>query len=209
MTIDPQLLAFIGVASVLTVTPGADMALVTRSALVHGFRAAWWTGLGVCTGLLVWGVLSAVGLSALLKASAVAYTTLKIAGAAYLVWLGVAALRQSRRRAGTGAVSSGRDAVGAGQAYRQGLLSNLLNPKIGVFYTTFLPQFIADGQSVLGRSLLLTSLHFGIGLAWLSAYGLAVCRAGDVLRRPAVRRALDRFTGAVLIGFGVRLAATR
>ena len=149
---DARFLTFLGVAALLTILPGADMAVVTRAALVQGRRAALLTTLGVNTGVLTWAVASALGLAALLNASATAFTAVKLAGALYLVWLGVQAILQARRPA-----AAAQPGTPAGQAlrvrpwpaYRQGLLTNLLNPKVGVFYTTFLPQFIGPHDPVL------------------------------------------------------------
>jgi threonine/homoserine/homoserine lactone efflux protein len=194
------ILAFTAVAALLTITPGVDMALVTRTALERGPRAARHTAAGICTGLLVWAALSAVGVAALLATSAEVYTVLRLAGAAYLIYLGVQGLL---RAAGPDHVEAPRM---QGSPFRQGLTTNLLNPKIAVFYTTVLPQFIGPGDPVLTTSLLLASIHAGLGLVWLSAYGSVVARAGDVLRRGRARRALDAASGAVLIGHGVRLA---
>jgi RhtB (resistance to homoserine/threonine) family protein len=209
-----NLLAFIGVAGLITITPGADMALVTRITLVHGRRAAWLANLGIVTGLLCWALASALGVAALLHASATAFTVLKVIGAVYLIWLGIQSWWGSRRHApragdvGAQAVaqsSTPRDAA----TYRQGLLSNLLNPKVGVFYSTFLPQFIAPGDPVLATSLLLAGIHIVMGVVWLFAYAAMVARAGDVLRRPHVKAAIERLTGAVLIAFGLRLGLER
>jgi threonine/homoserine/homoserine lactone efflux protein len=200
--LDHRLLAFLAVAALLTITPGPDMALVTRNAF-RGMRSVVHTALGVVTGLLVWGTASAAGVAAVLAASATAFTLLKIVGAAYVCWLGLQTLRAANRH---GTVPAGSARARGGPPYRQGLLSNLLNPKIAVFYTTFLPQFIGPGQSVLARSLLLAALHALMGLAWLVAYGYSIHRAGNLVARPAVRRFLDRLTGTVLVGFGLRLA---
>jgi threonine/homoserine/homoserine lactone efflux protein len=130
-------IAYVLAAALLTITPGADMAIVTKVALRSGRRAAWSASLGICTGLLVWGAASAVGLAALVRASSAAFTVLKLAGAAYLVFLGVQALRGSHDEPAQ---------VRTGHPYRQGLLSNMLNPKIAVFYTAFLPQFVRPGS---------------------------------------------------------------
>ena len=208
--IDGHLLAFLGLAAILTVTPGADMAVVTKVALAQGRAAAGYTALGIITGLMSWGLISALGLAALLTASATAFTLLKLAGAAYLLYLGLQALWAARAGApdraadATTPVPEGRPARGS--AYRRGLLSNLLNPKVGVFYTTFLPQFIAPGQPVFTTSLALAGIHAVMGLLWLFSYAHLVAGAGDVLRRPRIKRFLDRATGAVLIAFGLRLA---
>ena len=198
-----MIVAFTAVAAVLTVTPGVDMALVTRTALERGPRPARLTAAGICSGLLVWAALSAIGVAAVLSASAEVYTVLRLAGAAYLIFLGVQGLL---RAAGPDRVEAPR---AAGSPFRQGLFTNLLNPKIAVFYTTFLPQFIRAGDPVLAMSLLLASIHAALSLVWLSGYGSAVARAGDVLRRGRARRALDALSGLVLVGLGVRLALER
>ena len=198
------ILTFTGVAALLTITPGADMALVTRSALRGGRGAAFATTLGVVTGVTAWAAASALGIAALLAASATGFTALKLVGAGYLVFLGLQAIWGTRRGA-PAPVWAERQ----GAPFRQGLVTNLLNPKIAVFYSTFLPQFIVDGDPVLLKSLLLAGIHSVMGLVWLSGYAWAVTRAGDFLRRPRARRLLDRLTGSVLIALGVRLALER
>lgn len=205
---DPQIVAFAGVAAVLTITPGVDMALVTRAALEGGRAVALRTTLGIVGGLLIWAAASAVGIAALLGASATAFTVLKLVGAAYLVLLGLRTIggtlgQGSRQRP---SVVPGGESSRAGAAFRQGLLTNLLNPKIAVFYATLLPQFIERGDPVLLKSLLLAAIHATMSLAWLSGYAAVVTRAGATLRRPAVSRTLERVTGVVLVGLGVRLA---
>jgi RhtB (resistance to homoserine/threonine) family protein len=205
-----HLLAFLGVATLLTVTPGPDMAVVTRITLARGRRSAMFASVGITTGLLCWAVASAVGLAALLSASATAYTGLKLVGACYLIWLGVQTWRQTYQTGSDAEVESG-GAMPSGHvaAYRQGLLSNLLNPKIAVFYTTFLPQFIEPGSPILASSLLLAGVHIVLGLIWLTLYVMLVARAGDVLRRPRARNSIQRVTGTVLIGFGLRMGLSR
>lgn len=203
-----QLLAFVAVATLLTITPGADMALVTRHALTGGRRTALFASAGITSGLFVWAALSALGIAALLSASATAFAILKLAGAAYLIYLGGRALWATRR--GYPAVDrvDGSDATATTgfQVYRQGLLSNLLNPKVGVFYTSFLPQFVTGDHGVAAQSLGLALVHILIGIAWLVVYTGIVVRAGAVLRRPGVRVWLDRLTGTVLVALGLRLA---
>lgn len=197
-----QLASFLAVSMLVIVAPGPDMALVARYALVGGRRVAVVASLGVVTGLAIWTLAASVGIAALLRESEPAFLTLKVVGAAYLVFLGVQTLRAARRR-GEGAppaASGGRPR----RALRQGLLSNLANPKIAVFFTTFLPQFTSRPSFL---PLCALGLVFCvITLAWLVGYGAVVARAGDVLRRPRVRRALEAVTGTVLIGFGLRLA---
>jgi threonine/homoserine/homoserine lactone efflux protein len=199
-------LAFAGVAALLTISPGVDMALVARSALVDGRAAAFDTTLGICLGLVVWAVASAVGVAALLAASATAFTVVKVAGAAYLVALGLWTIARGLRGGGSGASPAGAPRARRGTAFRQGLVSNLLNPKIAVFYTTVLPQFIAPGDPALAVSLMLVAIHVGLSLAWLTLYAYALSGAGALLRRRSIRRALDCVTGAVLVGLGARLA---
>jgi RhtB (resistance to homoserine/threonine) family protein len=213
---DTRLLAFVGLAALLTITPGADMAVVTKVALEQNRQAALRTTVGIVTGLMLWATASAVGLAAILTASATAFTIIKFAGAAYLLWLGIQSIwpRRSHQRATSspppsGDVHGARDSQASHFPFRRGLLSNLLNPKVGIFYTTFLPQFIAPGQPVLATSLLLAAIHGVMGLIWLSWYAFMVAKAGDVLRRPSIKRILDRVTGVVLIAFGLRLAVER
>jgi RhtB (resistance to homoserine/threonine) family protein len=196
------LLPFVGAAIVIALTPGADTALVVRTALVAGAAPARRTALGTVSGLMVWGAASACGVAAILNASAEAYTTVKLAGAAYLIWLGIQAIRRAGEHEPAGGAQSG-------SPFRQGLLCNLLNPKAGVFFTALLPQFVSPQDPALAVSLLLTAIAAVTSLMWLTVYATLVPRAGDVLRRPSVRRALDRVTGTVLIGLGVRLALSR
>jgi RhtB (resistance to homoserine/threonine) family protein len=205
--VDGRVLAFAGIAALLTLTPGADTMLVVRSALVRGRRAGLLTVLGVGSGLFVHATLSAVGLSALLLRSARAFELVKLAGALYLVFLGVQALRGAARPGPARAEEPA--AVGERRAFVEGLLTNVLNPKVAVFYLAFLPQFIGPGDPVLRRSILLASIHFAEGLVWLSLVTLFVARLRPVLARPRVQRGLEGLTGAVFIAFGVRLATSR
>ncbi len=204
-----SILAFTAVAALLTITPGADMALVTRNALAGGRLVALATAVGIVTGCLAWAAASALGVSAILAASTTAFTVLKLVGAAYLVILGLQTVWGARpsappredERAGT----SGR----RGPAFRQGLLTNVLNPKIALFYGTLLPQFVVPGDPVLAKSLLLAAIHAALGLVWLSFYAWLVTTTGDWLRTPRIRRRLDRVTGSVLVALGLRIALER
>ena len=206
MAIPLELLVPFLVGSILvTVIPGADMALVTRQVLVGGTGLAQRTIFGNLAGLLVHGFALAVGLSALLVASATAYTAVKLAGAAYLVWLGVQALRSSRRPAAATA-----PAIGApGRAFVAGLVSTVLNPKPALFFLTFLPQFVDEDGAVLPQILGLAAVHVVVGLIWLSAYARLIDRARGVMTAPRVRAWLERTTGVVLIAFGLRVALER
>jgi threonine/homoserine/homoserine lactone efflux protein len=187
---------FLVVAVVVVVTPGVDMALVTKNALLHGRRAALGTALGVNVGIALWTLAAALGVAALVRASAEAFDVVKLAGAVYLVYLGLQALRRRERAAVPGSRTS---------PFRQGLISNALNPKIAVFFTSLLPQF---GHS-LPALLLLGALFNAIGLVWLTMYAVAAARGRAALRRPRVRAALDYLSGVVLVGLGVRLAFER
>jgi threonine/homoserine/homoserine lactone efflux protein len=201
-----ELAPFLVVAVVVAVTPGVDMALVTRNALRFGRRAAVQTALGINLGILFWVIAAGLGLAAVVAASATAFAAIKLAGAVYLICLGVLALLRARGAAT--AADSAAGPLGRSRPFRQGLVSNLLNPKIAVFFTSLLPQFAGTPASP-GRLLLLGLLFNAIGVAWLTAYALLAARGGDVLRRPAVKRALDRLNGIVLIGLGARLAFER
>jgi threonine/homoserine/homoserine lactone efflux protein len=204
-------LPFIGVAVLIVITPGVDMALVTKNAFSRGRAAAFATALGVNAGIVVWTFASALGVAAVVRASAAAFAVLKLAGAAYLVWLGVQALWRARRAGGVPS-DEGRSATFERHVwayFRQGLVSNLLNPKIAVFFTSLLPQFVAPGRSALAMSLALGGLFNALGVIWLSGYALFAARAGSLLQRPSVRARLERLTGFVLIGLGIRLALER
>jgi RhtB (resistance to homoserine/threonine) family protein len=203
-----HLLPFLAVSAIVVVTPGVDMALVTKNALLHGHSAAQATAVGINVGILIWTLAAALGLAALIAASATAFTLIKGAGAVYLIYLGFQALRASRRQtsplAAVGPVAPAR-----GAAFRQGLASNLLNPKIAVFFTSLLPQFV-DAQHTGPRELLLLGALFNvIGLLWLLTYAAVTARGRALFRRPRVRRTVDRITGVTLVGLGVRLAFER
>ena len=202
----PQVLPFLAIAVFVVVTPGVDTALVTRNALLHGRRAAILTALGVNAGIAMWATASAFGLGALLHRSEALFTTVRLVGAAYLVVLGAQAVWWSWRR---GHPAAPEIAPSRRSPFVQGILSNLLNPKIAVFFTSFLPQFVSPGGPVLGQLLLLGFLFNLLGLAWLLGCAVLTSRVGDALRRPRVRAALERVTGCVIIAFGVRLATER
>jgi threonine/homoserine/homoserine lactone efflux protein len=175
-----DLVAFLGIAVLVIVTPGQDTALTIRNTLVGGRSTGLATAAGVTCGQAVWTVATAAGVAALLAASEPVFTAVKLAGAAYLV-----------PRTG----------------FRQGALSNLGNPKMAVFFTSLLPQFAGEGGASFAGLLALGLLFNLLTLVWLVGYAIAVARAGAVLQRPAIRRAIDGVTGAVLVAFGVRLAA--
>ena len=207
MTVPLDLLLPFLVASVLvTVIPGADMALITRQVLVGGPALAQRTIFGNLTGLLVHGAALAAGLSALLVASATAYSVVKLAGAAYLIYLGVQALLASRHPptdAPPAAIAAPR------RAFVQGLISTVLNPKPALFFLTFLPQFVNRDAAVLPQTLTLAGIHVIVGLIWLSVYARLVHRARGLLTAPRVKTWLERTTGVVLIALGLRVAVER
>jgi threonine/homoserine/homoserine lactone efflux protein len=199
---------FLAISVLLIVAPGPDMALVARNALRGGRRSAIATAVGVFAGLVVWTVAASVGLAALLRASEPAFVTLKIVGSGYLVYLGARSLLDALRRR---AAETPRRHTGPRStvSLRQGLISNLGNPKIAVFFTSFLPQFVPAHHAPFFALLTLGFLFCVLTLAWLSIYSILVARAGDFLRRSGIRRALDGLTGVVLIGLGFKLALER
>jgi len=195
-------LAYLAVAVVLIVVPGQDTALTIRNSVAGGRRGGVATAAGVASAQLLWTLATAAGLAALLVAWEPGFAALRAVGAAYLVLLGALLLRDAIR--GAHRERAGRAGSGT-RAYRQGLLSNLGNPKMGVFFTSLLPQFAATFAGLLA----LGALFAALTLAWLAAYAIVVARVGAVLLRPRVRRWLDALTGAVLVALGIPLAAER
>jgi|SRR5690242_12769099 len=204
MTTGPALIAFAAAAGLLTITPGLDTALVLRTAAVDGGRRALLAGLGVCLGCLVWGLAASVGLGGLLAVSRLAYDILRLAGAAYLIYLGIRLL--TRPAPSLDVESRGRSRA---NWFTRGLLTNLLNPKVGVFYVTLLPQFIPTGASVTGFSMALAGIHALEGIMWFAVLVLATRPLTRWLKRPGVAKGLDRVTGVVFVGFGVGLLLDR
>jgi len=207
MTAIQALVAFSAAAALLTITPGLDTALVLRTAAVEGPRRAALAGFGILMGCLAWGAAVALGLGVLLTASQLAFQLLKWVGAAYLVCLGLHLIFKPRDGF---ELSAPVGAAGGGLAWMsRGFLSNLLNPKIGVFYVSFLPQFVPEGVAAGPFMLLLAALHALMGLVWFALLILATRPVAGALQRAAVVRWLDRLTGGVFVGFGVRLALER
>lgn len=197
-------------ALVLIMMPGPDQALITRNALVGGRAGGLLTMLGGVLGLTVHASAAAVGLSALLLASAKAFTVLKIVGAAYLLWLAVQMLRSAARTRRTEAMDELAAAPPHRWSYlRQGFLSNALNPKIALFFVSFLPQFLSAGTgSPRTEALVLSAIFAALYLAWFGLYIAAVERLGRWLRRPAVKARIEQVTGVVLLTVAVKLATT-
>jgi threonine/homoserine/homoserine lactone efflux protein len=202
-SISVSLAAFVAAASVLTITPGLDTALVLRTAATSNARQAALAGMGIVVGCFGWGVLVAMGLGALLVASQLAYSVLKWAGAGYLIWTGYKMLRHPRATfvvKDTEASNAGRTAFGTG------LLTNLLNPKVGIFYVSFLPQFVPPGVAVAPYLLLLAAIHTALGVIWFSCLIAATRPISRFLRRPGIVRGCDRVTGGMFVVFGIGLA---
>ncbi|HEY5209592.1 MAG TPA: LysE family translocator [Stellaceae bacterium] len=202
MTILDALLTFTLAAGVLTITPGLDTALVLRTAAIEGSRRGMIAALGVGAGCLCWGLAASVGLGALLAVSQLAYNLLRIIGACYLIYIGIAMWRgvlSPRPPADTRLTNTTRP------AFLRGLLTNLLNPKVGIFYVTFLPLFVPAGVNVTLFSMALAAIHVAEGLLWFWLLTRAVRTAARLLRRPGVMRGLDGAAGTVMLGFGAGL----
>ena len=209
---ESSLVAFAGIAALVIVTPGPDTALTIRNTLGGGQRGGLGTALGVAAGQGVWTIATSAGIAALLVGSTWVFATLRLAGAAYLVWLGAQALwagSRGDRETGPGGAPAGGPPLAARTGFRQGILSNLGNPKMAVFFTSLLPQFVPAGHPAFPTLLGLGLLFCLMTLAWLAAYAAVVARAGDVLRRPGVRRVLEAVTGFALLALGTRLAFDR
>ena len=203
MSVVQALAAFVVAAGLLTITPGLDTAMVLRTAAVEGRRRAALAALGVGLGCLVWGVAVALGLGVLLTASKSAYTVIKWAGAAYLVWMGLGLIVKPRRRFD---LETPHSAAGGRNWFVRGLITNVLNPKVGVFYVSFLPQFVPAGVAPAPFIVLLAAIHVILGLLWFAGLISATAPLKRWLTRGAVVRWLDRLTGGVFLAFGAKLA---
>jgi threonine/homoserine/homoserine lactone efflux protein len=208
-----QLLPFLLVVIVLTVVPGPDTALGLRNSLRGGSTAMWWTGLGACSGILVHAAASVVGLSAVLAASASAYTVVKIAGAAYLFWLGITTLWKTWRDRHCATPSSDLSELSGETghldrrtAFRQGFISDLLNPKIALLFLTLLPQFIGQQEPRVLTSVVLTLAFVAVALTWWRLTSWLAGALRKALARDRVRRSLEAVTGAVMVALGIRVA---
>lgn len=202
-----QLLAWALVAVIGAATPGIDLMIVLRSTLLHGRRSGFGAVVGVELGHAVWAIASLIGLTALLAASTIAYDVVRIAGACYLVWLGCTAIWKSLpRNRPTAAEAEAMPVQSPGSAVRSGMTSNLLNPKVGVFYISILPQFLPTVPSAAGWGVLLVAIALTIGTVWHAAIVLLATRARGILTRERVKIWLDRTSAAVMIALGVRLA---
>lgn len=202
-----HLLVYVGVVVAIALLPGPDTAVVTKNALVHGRDAALGSAVGVNIGLAVWTLATALGVAAILRSSATVYGALKLVGALYLVWIGARTLWDSRRsrRAAAAETGAGRAIDGRG-GFRQGVISNLANPKVGIFFTSLLPQFVSTHHSALLQMLMLGGIFIAFNVFWMCSYALAAVRLSHVLSRTRVKAVVDRVSGLALVGVGIRLA---
>lgn len=203
-------LPFLVAITALTLTPGVDTLLVMRNAARGGNRDGLLTSLGICMGLFVHASISAAGLSVILLGSAHLFTALKLAGACYLIWLGIQSLHSAFQR---GALQVEQPTIACSvpaiTSLREGLLSNVLNPKPIIFYMAFLPQFIDPAHSAVAQSMMMAAVHFTIGMVWQGALVLMVGRARQWLQTPKVSKTMDSITGFLLVGFGIKLAGSQ
>ncbi|MDO3722761.1 LysE family translocator [Marinobacter sp. chi1] len=203
--------AFLVAITLLTITPGVDTLLVIRNTGRTDLKAGMVTSLGICSGLFLHAALSAVGISLILVQTAWAFTLLKWAGACYLIWLGIASLRQASRR-GRPHEPRGdktREAPDRWRDFREGLLSNLFNPKAALFYMALLPQFVDPEGPVLFQSLLLAGVHFVLAMLWQCAVAVAVSRSRRWAIPPWVGRMMHGITGGIFVGIGAKVAMTQ
>jgi threonine/homoserine/homoserine lactone efflux protein len=210
VTVLTALLSFLVVAGPLTLVPGLDTALVLRVALTRSRRHAFATALGIGTGTLFWGAAAAAGLTVILTASHIAYTALRITGAIYLIWYGgftLVTLWRARGSTEPSAASTASPEGGLTRAWGRGVLTNLLNPKVGITYVALLPQFIPAAVPHLPMGLALAAVHDVLGMLWFSLLISGAHVARGVLTRPAIKRAMEAITASVLLAFGLRLAA--
>ena len=202
-------LAIFGVSAVVIMTPGPDTAVTVRNTLLGGRCAGILTALGISTGQAVWALATSFGVVALLVASEFLFQAVKYAGAAYLVWLGLHALVSAWRGTSDGAAAALRSGprLKPGRAFMQGLVSDLGNPKMAVFFASLLPQFATPGEGLFAALMSLGLIFSLMTFLWLAAYAFVVAKAGAVLRRPAIRRWIEGVTGTLLVALGVRIAA--
>ena len=200
---DTQVIAFTVVAAALALTPGADTMLVIKNTLHSGKQAGWATTLGILSGTLFHALVSALGISVIIAQSEFMFQLIKVAGAGYLIWLGIQTLR-SIRHAGDSVTDHKRKRLR--NSFNEGLITNLLNPKVAIFYIAFLPQFISPGDPVLAKSILLACIHNVMSLLWLGGLALALGSGRNWIQRRPVRNWLSAMSGSILIGLGLHLA---
>ena len=205
-----HLLVYIGVVVAIILLPGPDTAVVTKNALIHGRDAALGSALGSNVGVSIWTLATAAGVAAVLRSSATVYDALKLVGALYLVWVGVRTLWDSRRARGdTRDGAAPRRPIDKRGGFKQGLMTDLANPKVGIFFTSLLPQFVSPHGSPLLQMLMLGGIYIAFSLVWMCGYALVAVRLSHILSRARVKAVIDRFSGLVLVGVGIRLAVER
>jgi threonine/homoserine/homoserine lactone efflux protein len=195
--------------TLLTITPGVDTMLVIRNSA----RGGWWDGavssFGICSGLFMHAVVSAVGISVILMQTAWAFNSLKLMGACYLIWLGISNWKnvlQKKQLLIKDNLSTGNTGFNGMRSFREGFLSNILNPKTAIFYMAFLPQFINPSKSALVQSLILAGLHFIIAMIWQCFLAISINKAKNWLQKPTINRIFGSLTGSVMIFLGFTLA---
>ncbi len=199
-------LAFLGISILVIVTPGPDTAITVRNTLLGGREGGIATALGVSTGQMIWAMATSLGLVALLLASEPVFQAVKLAGAAYLIWLGVQSLLGAWRGTAPDQSVAGSPRLAPVVAFRQGVINDLGNPKMAVFFASVLPQFAPEGQGMLSGLVALGLVFSGLTFVWLAAYAAAVSAAGSLLKRSGIRRVIEAVTGTVLVALGLRLA---
>jgi threonine/homoserine/homoserine lactone efflux protein len=198
-------LGYAAAALLLTMLPGLDTALVLRTAASSGPRPGVMAALGIGLGCLCWGIMSALGLGALLAACPAALAALRLLGAGYIAWLGLAMLLRPSQGLAVAAGGASEPGV-SGRAFRRGLVTNLLNPKVGAFYVTLIPQFVPAGPDTTAISMELAAVHVALAVVWFAMLARMAGAVTPLLRRRPVATMVDRATGAILIGFGANLA---
>ena len=205
-----HLLVYVGVVVAIALLPGPDTAVVTKNALIHGREAALGSAIGVNVGLSVWTLATALGVAAILRSSATVYDALKLIGALYLVYIGARTLWESRRpRSGMGDETATARSLDGRGGFLQGVISNLANPKVGIFFTSLLPQFVSPHGSALLQMLLLGATFIAFNVVWMCSYALAAVKLSHILSRRRVKAVIDRVSGLALVGVGIRLAIER
>jgi len=200
-----SLLTFAIAITLLTMTPGVDTMMILRNTLRGGAKDGVVSSLGICSGLFVHAFLSAVGISAILLYSTAAFTVLKIIGALYLIWLGFVNLKSFWHSSKQQNINPPKKAFSFIRSFREGFMSNVLNPKTIVFYMAFLPQFISHEHSALAQSMMLASFHFIIATIWQGIIIYTICSANVFITKASVRRTLDAISGTIMIALGIKL----
>lgn len=202
MNITESIISYTIAATALTLTPGLDTVLILRTASSEGKKQAFQSAMGINTGCLVWGAAVALGLAALLAVSEIAYTSLKIVGACYLAWLGINFILKPRTTIDSVSTQTRKKQ----NWFVKGMLGNILNPKIGIFYVSFLPQFIPIGHNLALWTMILVMIHVLLLTVWSSVLILTTTKISGSLKKPNFIKWMDRCTGAIFVAFATKLA---